>query len=234
MTNSKLTKEQILKIIIKLEKKPENKIRILGDTGITVVGTGLGAVAAGAVATATGATSLYGITTAASWFGITAVASTPVGWIIGSAVLGGTLAYSVSRLIHNGGVAEGRKLEILQKYREASNEMENKEISENITEEEKASFELAINVLIDHEVISSEDAFELIKHVESGSIPLSYAFSIIKDLLADDVSKDGENSLSQTQINEIKALREANEQGYISDEDFEKRLNNIVNGFKNV
>ena len=61
MTNSKLTKEQILKIIIKLEKKPENKIRILGDTGITVVGTGLGAVAAGAVATATGATSLYGM-----------------------------------------------------------------------------------------------------------------------------------------------------------------------------
>jgi hypothetical protein len=225
MTNSKLTKEQLLKIITKLEKKSEDKIRILGDTGITVLGTGLGAVAAGAVATATGATSLYGITTAASWFGITAVASTPVGWIIGSAVLGGTLAYSVSRIIHNGGVAEGRKLEILQKYREASNEMEKKEISENITEEEKASFELAINVLIDHEVISSEDAFELIKHVESGSIPLSYAFSIIKDLLADDVSKNGEKSLSQTQINE---------QGYISDEDFEKRLNNIVNGFKNV
>lgn len=46
---------------------------------------------AGAIAGAVGATSITGLTTAASFLGITAVAATPVGWIIGAGVAGAAL-----------------------------------------------------------------------------------------------------------------------------------------------
>jgi hypothetical protein len=68
-SNSKATKEQLLKMIDQLQKNPDDKVRLLGDTGITIVGAGLGAAAAGTVASAVGATSIFGLTTAASWFG---------------------------------------------------------------------------------------------------------------------------------------------------------------------
>lgn len=117
-TNSKATKEQLLKMIDQLQKNPDDKVRLLGDTGITIVGAGLGATAAGTVASAVGATSIFGLTTAASWFGVAAVSATPVGWVLGIAAVGGLAAYGVSRLVRDGGLAEGRKQELLQQYHE--------------------------------------------------------------------------------------------------------------------
>ena len=125
-SNSKPSKEQLLKMINRLEKNPEDKGRILGDAGITVAGGLLGVAAAGTLASAAGATSIFGISTAASWLGITVVSATPIGWIIGSAAAAGAVVYGVSRLIHDGGLAEGRKRELLQKYREEIRTMERK------------------------------------------------------------------------------------------------------------
>ncbi|MBK7004487.1 MAG: hypothetical protein IPH37_04510 [Burkholderiales bacterium] len=88
---SKVTKTQLLKLIDDLEKKPEDKGRILGDIGITVVGAGLGVAAAGSVAAAVGATSIFGVTSVAGWLGLTVVAATPVGWILGGAAAGRSL-----------------------------------------------------------------------------------------------------------------------------------------------
>jgi uncharacterized protein YjeT (DUF2065 family) len=106
MVTPKPTKEKLLHMIDQLEKNPEDKLRILGDTGITLIGAGLGVAASSVIATTAGATSIFGITTVASWLGVTAVAATPVGWVIGCATAAGALAYGVSRLIHNGGLAE--------------------------------------------------------------------------------------------------------------------------------
>ena len=182
-TNSKVTKEQLLKMIDDLEKNPDDKVRILGDTGITLVGVGLGAAAAGTLASAAGATSIFGLTTAASWFGVAAVVATPVGWIIGTAAVAGAAAYGVSRLIHGGGLAEGRKLELLQQFREKSESLEAKEKAGSITEIDKTAFIISTRELIDKDVISPEDAAELINHVEQGRIPISQAYEMIQNLL---------------------------------------------------
>jgi hypothetical protein len=80
----KVTKEQLLKMIDELNKNPNDKIRILGDIGITLVGAGLGATAAGTLAGLFGVTSISGLTTAASWLGWIIVATTPVGWVSSS------------------------------------------------------------------------------------------------------------------------------------------------------
>lgn len=181
----KATKKQLIKMIDELEKNPHDKVRILGDTGITITGTVLGAAAAGTLASAAGATSIIGLSTAASWFGVSVVAATPVGWIIGCAAAGGAIAYGVSRMIHDGGLSEGRKLELLQKYREDTRNMEAKERSGNIGDADRTRFILSMRELIDKDVISPDKAFKLIEQVEQGRIHLSQAFALIQALIAE-------------------------------------------------
>jgi hypothetical protein len=166
-----------------LKKNQHDKIRILGDTGITVIGAGLGAAAAGTLASVAGVTSVLGLTTVASWLGVTAVAATPIGWIIGSAAAAGAAAYGVSRIIHGGGLSEGRRLELLQKFREEANNMESKERLESITAVDRTQFILFMREPIDKNLISPDKAKKLIKFVEEGRIPLSQAYSLIHDLL---------------------------------------------------
>jgi len=180
---SKPAKAQLLKMIDKLERNPDDRVRILGDAGITIVGAGLGAAAAGTLASAVGATSIFGLTTAASWLGVSVVAATPVGWFIGCAAVAGVAVYRVSRIIHGGGLAEGRKLELLQQYREAANNMEAKERAGSITETDKTEFIVSTRELIEKNVVSPEEVFELIEHVEQGRIPIAQAYLMIQNLL---------------------------------------------------
>lgn len=179
----KPTKEQLLKIIDELEKNPDDKGRILGDIGITVFGVVSGAFAAGTLASAVGATSVWGLTSTASWLGLTAVSATPVGWVIGAAVAGGAVAYSVSRMIHGGGLSEGRKLELLQKYKEEASSIDAKERSGSITDKDRTAFILSLRELIDKEAISPEKAIKLIEQVEHGRIPISQAIELVQAIL---------------------------------------------------
>ncbi len=182
----KVTKAQLLKLIRELEENPNDKIRIMGDAGITFVGLGLGAAAAGTLATVAGATSIAGLTTAASWVGLTVIGATPVGWIVCSAAAAGAAAYGVSRLIRGGGLAEGRKAELLRTYREEAMRAEAKERAGSIQAEDRTRFILLLRELIDKNVIPPINAFRLIEQIEQGRIPLSQGFALIQGLLLDD------------------------------------------------
>ena len=187
MTSSaKVTKAQLLKLIDELENNPSDKVRIMGDAGITIIGAGLGAAAATTLATAAGVTSIAGITTAAGWVGLTVVAATPVGWIIGCAAMAGAAVYGASRLVRGGGLAEGRKAELLQGYREEARNIEAKERSGRITADDRTRFILSLRELIDKNAIPPTNAFRLIEQVEKGRIPLSQGFALIQGLLLDD------------------------------------------------
>ena len=172
-------------MINELEKHPDDKVRILGDAGVTLVGIGLGAAAAGTLATAAGATSIFGVTTVAGWLGVSAVAATPVGWVIGAAALGGAAAYGISRMIHGGGLSEGRKKELLQQYREDARAVEERELAGNITDGDKTRFIISMKELISKDAIPPEMAKVLIEHVENGRIPLTQAFQLIESLLGE-------------------------------------------------
>ena len=88
----KVSKKQLLKVIDELERSPHDRVRILGEVGISTLGIGLGAAAAGTMASIAGAISIPILTTAAGWVGVTAVAATPLGWALGAAAAGGVLA----------------------------------------------------------------------------------------------------------------------------------------------
>jgi hypothetical protein len=154
--------------------------------GITSVGISLGAAAAGTVATIAGATAIPVVTTAASWLGVTAVAATPVGWVVGAALAGGALAYGVSRLIRDGSLSEGRKRELLQVYRERRQEMQRREQVQEITALDRNRFITFLREVIDKDAIARQKAFQLIDAVERSAMPLSQAYSLVAGLLERD------------------------------------------------
>lgn len=178
-----VTKKQLLKVIEDLEAAPSDRVRILGDVGITSVGLGLGAAAAGTVATLAGATAIPVVTTAASWLGVTAVAATPVGWVVGAALAGGAMVYGVSRLIRDGGLSEGRKRELLQVYRDRLLEMQRSEQAQEVNAPDRNRFITSLREVIEKDAISPQKAFQLIDAVERGAIPLSQAYSMVVELL---------------------------------------------------
>ena len=138
------------------------------------------------MATIAGATAIPVVTTAASWLGVTAVAATPVGWVVGAALAGGALAYGVSRLIRDGSLSEGRKRELLQVYRERLQEMQRREQVQEITALDRNRFITSLREVIDKDAISPQRAFQLIDAVERGAMPLSQAYSLVAGLLERD------------------------------------------------
>ena len=182
-SDKKVTKKQLLKVIDELQKSPDDRVRILGDLGISAVGVGLGAAAAGTMATIAGVSSIPVLTTAASWLGVSAVAATPIGWILGIAAAGGALAYAISRLIRDGGMSEGRKKELLYVYQERLREILCRESAEQVTCNDRNQFISSLRELIEKEAIAPKKAFQLIEAVERGTIPISEAYSLITAIL---------------------------------------------------
>ena len=184
MTTKRISKRQLLKIIDELERKPHDRVRILGDIGITALGTGLGWAAAGTAASLAGATASTGVAaTVAGWLGLTVVAATPVGWVIGMSAAGGLLAYGTSRLIRGGSLSEGRQRELLQAYTDHLREVMAKERAGDITDGDRTRFVVSLRELITHGIISPEKAFTVIEHVESGHLDISQAIKLLQDIL---------------------------------------------------
>ena len=195
---TKVTKRQLLRLIDQLKKNPDDKGRILGDIGITIIGAGLGAAAAGTLATAAGVTSIFGVTSIAGWLGLTVVSATPVGWVVGVAVATGTAAYTVSRLIRNGSMSEGAKEDLVIRYREEARVIAAKEAAGTIEDGDRTRFIVTLRDLIDKDVIPPDVAFRFIEQIEAGSVPLSQALLMIHSLLNEiDLTREGNELGSQ-------------------------------------
>lgn len=186
----KATKDQILKMIKELEKNPEDKVSILGQSGITIGGAALGAAAAGTIASAAGATTLLGSTTLASALGGIFVTATPIGWVIGCSVAVSAAAYGISTMINDGGISKGRKRELLLKYQEDYRKIEEKERLGEISSQDRTSFIISLKELIESDVLSPNKAFKLIYEVEQGRIEISEAIKLTCNLLKNNVNQN--------------------------------------------
>lgn len=182
-TPPKVTKEQLIQAIDNIRKNPNDRVRILGDAGVTILTGGLGAAAAGTAASAFGATSIFGLTAAAKLVGISLVSATPIGWVLGASVAGAAAAYGITRVIRGGGISEGKRKELLLQYQQQLNDLEAKERAGTISGDDKADFIVSMRELIEKDVITPEKATQLIELVELGRIPISQAVSIVQDLL---------------------------------------------------
>ena len=168
--NKTVTKEQILKAIEELEKNPHDKLGILAEIGIGVVGAG---AAAGAVA-AFGGASIF--------FGLIAVAP-PVGLVVGAAALGAAALVGAKRIIFDGNFNEGKKKAMLDQLKEQLREVEAKERASKVRDSDKTKFIVSLKEPIRLNLITPQRAQDLMRAVESGQIPITEAIKMVQAIV---------------------------------------------------
>lgn len=96
--------EDAAKLRYALEKlQGRDRVGVAGEAAAVAGSAAAGAAVAGSVAGAAGATTLLGSTTLAGMLGGVFVTATPVGWILGSAVVAGALGYGAAKMMRSGG-----------------------------------------------------------------------------------------------------------------------------------
>ncbi len=172
MSNKKLTKQQLLKAIEGLEQNPDNKLGFLTDIGIGAVGAG---IAGGAVAAFGGTSIMFGLVTLAA----------PVGLVVGGAALGGAALIGLKKAFFDNPLAytQGQQEEILRQLNEQLKEVEAKERSSKLKESDKTKFIVSLKEPVKLELISPEDAQQLIAAVENGQMPIKDAIKMIEDVV---------------------------------------------------
>lgn len=167
--NKTPTKEQILKSIEQLKKNPHDKLGILADIGIGVVGA---AGAGAAVAAFGGVPVLLGL-----W-----VVAPPVGLVVGGAALGAAALVGVKR-IFDGNFDQGKQAEILKNLEEQLKDIEAKEKAYNLKDSDKTKFIVSLKEPVRLDLISPKDAQDLIRAVESGQIAIKEAIKMVEDVV---------------------------------------------------
>jgi hypothetical protein len=181
--SKKLTKEQLIKAIEKLEKNPNDRVGLLGDIGVTAIG----AIGAGAAATVLGTTTAsIPLITALTGGTVVAVAGAPFALMAGAAVAGGAAVYGVSRLIKGGGFNEGKKKQLLADYKDKLKDIEAKERQSSFNEQDKTTFYSFLKDPLKYNLISPDEARQLMQAVESGHMSLSEAYKLVGQVLEDD------------------------------------------------
>jgi len=168
--NKTPTKEQILKSIEQLEKNPHDKLGILADIGIGVVG----AASAGAAAAAFGGGSIL--------FGLIAVAP-PVGLVVGGAALGAAALVGAKRMLFDGTFDQGKQAEMLKQLKEQLRDVEAKERASKLQDSDKTKFIVSLKEPVRLNLISPKDAQDLIRAVESGQIAIKEAIKMVEDVV---------------------------------------------------
>ncbi|MEG4531062.1 hypothetical protein [Microcoleus sp. D2_18a_D3] len=167
--NKTPTKEQILKSIEQLKKNPHDKLGILADIGIGVVGA---AGAGAAVAAFGGVPVLFGL-----W-----VVAPPVGLVVGGAALGAAALVGVKR-IFDGNFDQGKQAEILKNLEKQLTDIEEKERAYNLKDSDKTKFIVSLKEPVRLDLISPKDAQDLIRAVESGQIAIKEAIKMVEDVV---------------------------------------------------
>lgn len=90
----------------------KDRLGTAGEVAGIAGGAAGGAAAAGAVAGALGGTTLLGSSTLASVLGGVFVTTTPIGWVVGCAAVGGIAAYAVAKAVRSGGREDEKRRRI--------------------------------------------------------------------------------------------------------------------------
>lgn len=178
----------------------KDKVRQVGDYGVAAGGASLGAMAAGTLASISGATAIPFVTSAASMLGITAVAATPIGWLIGATVAGGSLAFGISRLIKNGAHAEGQLSEIEANKRHQKHIEQTQLNAISLSKDELENIIQLMDELVGINALSEAFSTEMIALVKSGDISVNEATETLQELQIDQTSKQTKQSETEYKV----------------------------------
>lgn len=177
---SDLSIEEYIRALEKMKRSPRDRIGILGELGVTGLGVTAGVALSGTVAAVAGAATIAGSTTLATLLGGVFVTTTPVGWVVGTAIAGGAVAYAAIQLVRSGAKCDTRRKmniseleERIQKLRqEARNTSEeNKKISKVIT---------SIQHLVSNSFLGQDKATEVLAAIEKQNMSVDEAFVLLE------------------------------------------------------
>jgi len=189
MSNKKISKKELLKAIKQLEKNPNDRVKILGEVGVA----GVGAVGAGAVAAFVGASSTaIPIYTALTGAALTVAA--PITLVAGAAVAGGLATYGVVKLVSGGAAQEAKRREIKKQLEKQLHDLEAQERKAELTISNKNDFIIFLKTPLEQNLVTAEQAQQLIDLVETGQVPLQEAYQLLKDIL-DEYGNSGSSAL---------------------------------------
>ena len=190
---NKLSKKEIFERISELKKNSSVMYRILADLGFI----GFGIVGGGAIAAVTGSTAVpigFGITTLTGWV-ITGDA--PTGLIIGAAVAGGIAVYSSTQVVKLTASQQGKRKQMIQQLEEMLRDLNYQKTKSQTTEADQEEFLLFLEIPLRRNLVSVEDASNLIQLLQNGQISLFEAYKMVRDILNESES-DRDSDLKST------------------------------------
>jgi hypothetical protein len=164
----------------KMKNNPRDRIGILGELGVTGLGVTAGIALSGSIAAAAGGATLAGSTTSASILGGIFVTTTPVGWIVGAALAGGSLAYAASQLVRSGGEFDVRKKITVRELEERIQTMRQEANGSTVHNEKMSKIITSIQYLVSNLYIEQDKATELLAAIEKKSISVDEAFELLE------------------------------------------------------
>ena len=183
---TKQTLDDYLEALERMKRSPRDRVGVLGELGVTGIGVAGGLAASGTIAGAFGATTILGSTTLGSLLGGVFVATTPVGWFIGSALAGGALAFGAARLVSNGSRFETlKKLDIaeleqrIEKLRQSADRspLRQKKMREVIT---------GVQYLVANGRLTQSKATDLLAAIQKKHLSIDDAFQQIRAFVHDE------------------------------------------------
>lgn len=175
MSEQKRSKQELLDAI--------NKLKTEGDSGVFLAdigAVGIGAVGGGAAAFA------FGGGVAPALFGLVAVPFVaPLAVIAGGTLLGGAALFGVKRALMDGTYHEGKKAEVIRQMEDERREIEKKERRDSVKKTDKNKFHIFLEQPIKLDLITPEDAQNLMELVETGKMAISEAYKVVEDILSE-------------------------------------------------
>jgi hypothetical protein len=175
-----LSGEQYVEALERMKKSRRDRLGILGELGVAGIGVGAGIAASGTIAAAAGAATFAGSSVLASVLGGLFVTSTPVGWVIGSAIAGGALACAAGRLIRGGAKADVRKMLTIEELEKRIGQLRKQAHDASQREEKVQALITGLQHLITNGRISQQKATEVLSAVEKNELGADEALVAIQ------------------------------------------------------
>ena len=183
MEEKELTREQYIKALEKMKKSPRDRLGVLGELGATGLGGAAGAGLAGTAATAAGVATIFGSSTLGSILGGVFVTSTPVGWFAGSVALGGVMGYGISKVVGSGGKSDAIKQMNIHELQDKIRNLQGQAQSETKDNNKVKRVIEGVQLLIENEKISQDDATRLLAGIQNESISVDFVFNTVNEML---------------------------------------------------
>ena len=185
----KLTIDEYVRALEKMKQNPRDRVGILGELGVTGLGVTAGFVASGAVAATFGAATLAGSTTLGSILGGIFVTTTPVGWIVGTAMAGGALAYTAGKLIRSGGKCDMLKKISIRELEQRINSMRREAQSTPAYDEKISKVITSIQYLISNSQMGQDKATEILEAIEKKRLSVDEAFELLQAIVTEKLER---------------------------------------------